>query len=300
MEIAVIINRLDDFEVSLQNPSLLSRVILLSKWGALILALVASLGTIVNRFKVLIVKLRRQKSIAKEPLLKFANDDDFDSEDETCSSSSSSFGDDQEEEDDDDDDDDEKPESDRWRSTDEDFRVAGGSGRYVEGEGHNRKNKFRRRFSWADFAGGRSVVKLWDHLSLGLDFDVDDDSSESLISVYDTNREKGICSHIGGKRLFPTVSTSPSPPMILTAARASCSGGVSLRVWDTRVRCRIPAILAEWTRRPQLGKTVGHVGFGGVEKLYVRDDTNGDLTIGDVRNISSPLASLAGSDVDAW
>lgn len=298
MEVPVIIYRLNDFEVSLQNPSLLSRVILLSKWGALILALVASLSTIVNRLKVLIVKLRRQKLLAKEPLLKLANDDDFDSEDETCSSSSSSLGEDQEEEDDDDDE--EKPEWDRWRSMDEDFRVAGGSGRYVEGEGHNRKNNFRRRFSWADFAGGRSVVKLWDHLGLGLGFDVDDDSSESLISVYDTNREKGICSHIGGEQLFPAVSTSSSPPVIVTASRASASGGVSLRVWDTRVRCRIPAIIAEWTRRPQLGKIVGYGGYGGVEKVYVRDDTSGDLTVGDVRNVSSPLASLTGSDVDAW
>lgn len=282
MEVPVIINRLNDFEISLQNPSLLSRVILLSKWGALILALVASLSTIVNRLKVLIAKLQRQKSIAKEPLLKFANDDDFDSEDETCSSSSSSLGEDQEEDEDDDDDD--KSELDRWRSMDEDFRVAGRSGRYVEGEGHNGKNNFRRRFSWADFAGGRSVVKLWDHLGLGLDFDVDDDSSESLISVYDTNS-----SQIGRKCLFPAVSTSSSSPVIVTAARASGSGGVSLRVWDTRVRCRIPAILAEWTRRPQLGKIVGHVGYGGVEKVYVRDDASGDLTVGDVRNVSSPF-----------
>ncbi|KAG7944056.1 hypothetical protein I3843_15G078800 [Carya illinoinensis] len=293
MEIPVI-SYLNEFELSIPNSSLLSQVLSVSgfeassiwKVGALILAIVASFSTIVNGIKVFILKIKRDNSIASEPLLKFVDDYDTDSEGETCSS----FSDDGEE-----DGDDEEPESHRSQPVDEDFRVAGGSDHYVESYEENRKSKFRRRFSWADFAGGSSVVKLWDNLGLGLDFnDDDDDSAESLISVYDTNKESRISSVFGGK----PVAASTSPSVVVMASRENGSrDGLSLRLWDTRVRCRIPAMLGQW--RPQLGKIVG-LGYGGFEKIYVRDDATGDLTVGDVRKVSSPLGNVTRSDMDTW
>ncbi|XP_040999198.1 uncharacterized protein LOC121245000 [Juglans microcarpa x Juglans regia] len=296
MEIPVI-NRLS----SMQNPSLLSRVLSVSgfeassfwKLGALILAIVASFGTLVNGIKVFIVKIKRVNSIASEPLLKFVVDDYTDSEDETCSLSSSYLDDEEEDSDDDDD----EPKLHRYQPMDDDFRVAGGSGRYVESHGENPKPKLRRGFSWADLTGGRSVVKLWDKLGSGLDFDDDgtagDESYSSVFSVYQTNRDQRIVSLWGGT----PAAASKSAPVIVAARRTSGSGDVSLGVWDSRLRRRIPAIFAEW--RPQLGKIVG-IGCGGVEKVYVRDDASADLTVGDMRNVSSPLTNVTASDMDSW
>ncbi|XP_018825535.1 uncharacterized protein LOC108994679 [Juglans regia] len=295
MEIPVI-SCLNELELSIPNSSLFARILSVSgfeassiwKVGALILAIVASFSTIANGINVFILKIKRDNSIASEPLLKFVGDYDTDSEGETCSSLSSSLEDDGEE-----DEDDEEPESHRCQPVDEDFRVAGGSDHYVESYEENRKSKFRRRFSWADFAGGRSVVKLWDNLGLGLDFNDDgDDSAESVISVYDTNKETRISSVFGGK----PVAASTSPSLIVMASRENGSrDGLSLRLWDTRVRCRIPAMLGQW--RPQLGKIV-RVGYGGVEKVYFRDDATGDLKVGEVKKVSSPLGN--GSDMDTW
>lgn len=301
MEIPVI-NRISDLEFSLPNPSMFSSLFSLSgieairfwKWGALVLALVASFGTIVNGLKVLIVKFRRVSQIASEPLFKLVDDDDIYSsdDDDTCSTSSSL---EDEREDDDGDESESEP-------MDEDFRVSG-SGRGIMGsQGQSRKSKLRQRFSWTDLASGRSVVKLWDNLGLGLNFDGDFDSDgdgddDSVISVYDMNREQRLTSLCGGKSRVTAVTTSRS---IVTAADEDVFGNVSLRMWDTRVRCRIPQILAEWG--PQLGKKNVAVRYGGgVEKVYVRDDAGEDLTVvGDVRKLSSPLANLTESDVETW
>ena len=99
MEIPVI-NRISDFEAgisSLNNPSFLSQVYALSgiekiyqaysfwKWGALILALLASLSTIINKLKILIIRFRQHHSLPSQPLL---YDTDFDTDtDSSCASS---------------------------------------------------------------------------------------------------------------------------------------------------------------------------------------------------------------------
>ncbi|XP_030929986.1 uncharacterized protein LOC115955766 [Quercus lobata] len=288
MEIPVI-NRISDLELSLQNPSMFSRVFSVSgfeairfwKWGALVLALVASFSAIMKRVRILIVKFQRASSAASEPLLKLVDDDDDiyssddDDDDDDTSSVSSSI---EEEE--------EKP-------MDEDFRVAGsGRGYFGRSQGQRRNSKLWQRFSWTDLASG-SVVKLWDHLGLGLDFDgkVDGD----LISVYDMNREQRVTSLFGGKSGVMAVSPLNSGSVV-TAAEKGVSGNVSLKVWDTRVRCRIPEILAEWG--PQLGKKIVAVGYGGVGKVHVRDDDS--EVVGDIRNVTSPLVDLTVSDVDTW
>ena len=192
MEIPVI-NRISNLELSLQNPSMFSRVFSVSgfefirfwKWGALVLALVASFSAIMNRVRILIVKFQRASSAASEPLLKLVDDDDIyssdDDDDDDTSSVSSSIEEEEEEEE-------EEP-------MDEDFRVAGsGRGYFGRTQGQSRNSKLWQRFSWTDLASG-SVVKLWDHLGLGLDFDGEVDGD--LVSVYDMNREQRVTSQIG-------------------------------------------------------------------------------------------------------
>ncbi|KAF3431711.1 hypothetical protein FNV43_RR26445 [Rhamnella rubrinervis] len=148
--------------------------------GALIIAMVASFGTIVSRIKLLIMRLRHRycSSVASEPFLRMLDDDDFSdvSEDEavgegddvswSSSSSISEFEDDEDERTSTSDDS-------NWRHVDEHFCVKGSS-HYLDDQGQNRNLRNRRRkslsenrFSWSDFATGKSVVKLWDSLGLG-------------------------------------------------------------------------------------------------------------------------------------
>lgn len=311
------INRIGNFEsgiTSLQNPSFVSQILSLSqipvfqaygfwKWGALIIAVVASFGTIVSRIKLLVTRLRCRycSSVVSEPFLRMLDDDDFSdvSEDEavdededvswSSSSSISEF----------EDDDDERPSTSgdsNWRHVDENFCVKG-SGHYLDDQGQNRNLRLRRRkslsenrFSWSDFATGKSVVKLWDSLGLGLDHD---DTSGKVVSMYDMDKEQKISTVFGGKLQAPATATSLSSTIL--SAETRLSGTVSLGVWDTRAGCRIPAMFAEWG--PHLGKIVG-IASNGAEKIYVRDDVTGVLTVGDLRNVSSPLKKLTDSEVE--
>uniref|UniRef100_A0A5B6YGY0 Uncharacterized protein n=1 Tax=Davidia involucrata TaxID=16924 RepID=A0A5B6YGY0_DAVIN len=287
------INMISDFEAGmncLQNPSLLSRSFSLSgdgklsqvysiwKWGALILALVATFsGILINRIKILLNRFRRLKTLASsEPLLQQFDDDESDfSDDDTCSSASSE------------DEDYESTSSFEDRqSVDEDFCVAGSSLRL------RRCRSRGDRFSWSDFATGKSVVKLWDSFGLGLDLE---DSSGSVISIWDLNKDKKISSIFGGRCQIPSISMS-SPEVILSAEMNN-RNNVALGLYDTRVGRQIPAISAEWW--PKRGKIVG-INSGGVEKVYVRDEVTGALTIGDMRNVKTPLQNLTESDGDTW
>ncbi|KAL5553157.1 hypothetical protein UlMin_040558 [Ulmus minor] len=301
MEVPVI-NRISNFEsgvACLQNPTFLSQILSISgtervfqaysfwKWGALIIAMIASIGTIISRIKILVIKLKcRLDSSSSEPLLGDFEDEDYsDDDDDVSSCSSSSTVSDFEEV---------EPSA---TSDDTDFHVKG-SGHYLDDQGQNHSLRHRRprslgghRFSWSDFSSGKSVVKLWDSLGLGLDFD---DSDERVVSVYDLNKEQKTSSIFAGKWLAST-TTSVSAPASILSAGTSGSGMVSLGVWDTRVGCRIPAMLAEWG--PHLGKFVG-VASNGAEKFYVRDDVNGDVTVGDLRKVSSPLKKMKEADVD--
>ncbi|XP_008243244.1 PREDICTED: uncharacterized protein LOC103341496 [Prunus mume] len=271
MEIPVV-NRISDFQsriTSLPDPSFFSQAFSISgiervsqacsfwKWGALIIAILASFGTILTKINIFITRLRRLGVLSSQAVSQKLQDDDFsdidDDDDDTCSiSSSSSLSDDE-------------LESDSEISydnagtpaaRDEHFLVRG-SGYYGDDREQNLNSTLRRRrsfgghhrFSWSDFTSGKSVVKLWD----------------------------------------------TSSPATFLSADTSVSGRASIGVWDTRVGCRFPAILADWG--PQLGRIVG-VASGGVEKLYVKDGVTGALTVGDVRKAESPLRNVTDADVD--
>lgn len=172
MEVPVI-NRLSNFDAGHVSPSLISAVGALQaqsllKWSAFIIALVASLGTIITRIRVIILRLQchycktPDSSSSSEPLL---NGDDF----SDCS-------------DDENDDEIEIDEDDAvsWSSIseegdrEEDFHVRG-SGFYAEGQNCNLGIRQRRAFSWSDFSSGKSVVKLWDSFGLAYEDEEEDD-----------------------------------------------------------------------------------------------------------------------------
>ncbi|XP_062110108.1 uncharacterized protein LOC133821942 [Humulus lupulus] len=293
MEVPVI-NRISNFDgagvTCLQNPSFVSQILSITareklfhahnfwKWGAFIIAMIASFGTIISRIKILVIRIQChfcKDSSASQPLLDNFDDYDFTSDDED---------DEVDEEDDDDDvscssyDSDGAPSSYSddmdCLSADEDFHVKGS--RHYAGHdqssnlGLRRRRSFVDQFSWSDFSSGKSVVKLWDSLGLGLG--LDGSPNQKIVSLY-----------------------SSSSPAAILSAEGSDSGRVTFGVWDTRVGSRIPAILADWG--PQLGKIVG-VATNGAEKVYVGDDVTGGLTIGDLRKVSSPLKKFSKADVD--
>ncbi|KAI9169177.1 hypothetical protein LWI28_008218 [Acer negundo] len=308
MEIPVI-NRIIEFETNmkaLHNPSFASQVLSLSntfmKWSALILALIASFTTIINRVKILIIKLQTHPSLASQQL-DLIDDDDYDSE----TASSCSFSEDENDE--------EEEEDDETVTTsfrvDEDFCVRGSGRVYIDEQWRNGNMGLRRRrrrsigdlFSWSEFTGGKSVVKLWEDLGFGLGFDdVDEDENDvlrgsdsgNLFAIYHLNsdRETGkIGSVFSAKReisaLVPT--SSSSSPAVIVAAAAESSGRVALRGWDSRIGSRIPAIIAEW--RPKLGNVIG---------VSASDDVNSALTVGDMRKVNAPLEDLTEAEADTW
>lgn len=270
------INRISNFDggvaTCLQSPSFLSQILSFSgkekvfqphsfwKWSAFIIAIIASFGTIISRIRILVVQLQCRfcKSSASESLLRNSDDDldysdsDDDGDDEevdtvSCSSYSSvsDFEDD----------------ADKEVGTYEDFQVKG-SGLYNGLRLRCRRSSGDyRRFSWSDFSTGHSVVKLWEGLGLGFD---DEDHVGRVVSVYGD-------------------AAATSAPATILSAGTSEAGRVSLSVWDTRVGCRIPAILAEWG--PQLGRIVG-VASDGAGKVYVRDDVSDGVTVGNLRNVT--------------
>ncbi|GFZ16081.1 hypothetical protein Acr_25g0004900 [Actinidia rufa] len=256
----------------LQNPSLVSRFFSLSgfgetrfvysfwKWGALILALVAT--------------FRPKTQHLEDDYL--YDEDDY--EDDSCSSVSSE------------DDEDEPTTSFHDRELiDEDFSVAGSS---CYGDVHM---SLRRRcggggewFSWSDFAGGKTVVKLWDSFGLGLDFE--DESSENVVSIWDLNKDRKTTSFSGGRCQIPAIFTSS--PALIYSAGSNIRNNVLFKMYDTRIGIQIPAICAEWLPRP--GKLMG-IESGGGEKVYVRNAVTGALTVGDMRNVKTPLEHLCPS-----
>ncbi|KDP29421.1 hypothetical protein JCGZ_18342 [Jatropha curcas] len=311
MEIPVI-NRIGNLETgiaSLQNPSFLSQIFASSgvekihqaysfwKWGALILAFVASFSTIINRIKILVIRIQNHYLIPSSPPISTQEHYDFDSDTDT---SCSSMSDDEEEEED-------EPSlsssssSQSWRSIDEDFRVRG-SGHHFDNQFQNRSLRRRRNSSledlfssWSEFTNGKNVVKLWDNLGFGLGLNLENEST-NCVSVYDMHKEQDVFSIFGEKCKIPAVCTSSSSPAVIFSGESNTSGHL-LKLWDTRLGSRLPAILAEW--KPRLGKFVG-VSAAGNEKVYVRDDITGRLTVGDIRKVSSPLANATDSDVDTW
>lgn len=265
MQVPVIHHRLNNLFNFLQKQNLTflsqaqpaSIALSLCKWGALFLALLATFRT------VLVIRFRQNaSSLASIPLL--IDDDDFsdDDDDGSCSTSSSSSEFEY-------DDEDEEEEENR---TGDYFRVRGsdnGDGGFL------RCRSIGDIFSLSEIANSKSVVKLWDTIGHGLGFGFDHSCSS----------EGGVVSVYGEEQ-------SASPAVVVSAGE-SASGNLALRIWDTRLRRRIPAVIAEW------GPTVG-TESGGALKDCVRDDGRYGLTVGDVRNVRSPLTDETESHLDLW
>ncbi|QCE08615.1 uncharacterized protein LOC114189542 [Vigna unguiculata] len=135
-----------------------------------------------------------------------------------------------------------------------------------------RRPSFGDLFSLSEIANTKSVVKLWDSIGFGLGFDRSCPSSnESVVSVY--RGEHGLCPN----------------QAVLVSAGENAEGNLAVRVWDARLRRRIPAVMAEWG--PSLGEAVG-VESCEVHKVFVRDDGGYGVTVGDIRKAKSPLEKV--------
>ncbi|CAK9316876.1 unnamed protein product [Citrullus colocynthis] len=308
MEIPVI-NRFSGLETgmsSLPNPTLLpqilaspsgfqtlSRSLDLWKWSAVIIAVVATFSSVINRIKLLFVIFRRQKRILQEIVYDSDSDSEY-SVDDSASSVSSVWSEFEE----DDADEPAASSSRSWDFTDRDFHVRG-SDYYLNDDETKRTLRHRRsfhnrdgegdHFSWADLSGGKSVVKLWDNLRFEFDH-CHSDANE--IRVYDVIKEQTIGSILAGKsQIAPSLTST-----LLLSVAENVSGKTSVNLWDTRVGSQIPALIAEW--KPVTGKVLG-VKFTGNQKVYISGDA-GKITVGDVRNVKSPLKNLTAVDMETW
>ncbi|KAL4334497.1 hypothetical protein GQ457_07G016960 [Hibiscus cannabinus] len=285
MEIPII-NRINDFEDAISYLNYPSRVYEFSgvqkfyethrllKWGALILALLASLSAIlINKLKVLII--RRRQSLPSQALL-YDTDFDIDSDSDIDSSSDS-----------DDESEDEEPSTSHSRQqVGEFFRVRGSGSGSGSGSSHFVGDEWEED---GHFSSGKSVVKLWENLTLGFGFDVDE--SDGVLNGYcDVNKGTNIASIFRGEGGFQAISAPFSSPAVVTSAGVDLSSRrVVVGAWDTRLCCRAPAIVTEW-RPKQLDD--------GVEKVYIRGDVKGKLTVGDMRMVISSLRNLTECEGD--
>lgn len=270
------LNMISDFEAGvkcLQNPSLISTSLPIPgfgrsfwKWGALLLAVLATFRGLIRRIKLFFFYLRAVKP-SVEPLLQYLSEDfDFsDSDDEDSSYSSS--------------------EEEETRLTSTSF-----ADRWGKDSGADLRNRRRgsciERFPWSGFSPvGKSVVELWDNLSMGYDFD-----AEVIMRDVYTDPNK----------IFPEsprvkAVTMASPAVVLSSEVIGSRKDVAVAAYDTRVSGRSPVICAEWKTPAKNG--VG-INAGGVEKVYVEDRAAGVLTVGDWRYMKTPLITEV--NVEEW
>ncbi|KAK1386954.1 hypothetical protein POM88_015132 [Heracleum sosnowskyi] len=182
------------------------------KWGALILALIATFTSISTRIKHIIIRVRSIKRSSSKQLLQCFDDDfDFsDDEDDTLSTPS---------------DDDE---------TDDENSV----------DGHDEPELRRDSFSWSDFSAGNSVVKLWDSFGLNLDFQ---DSSENENPTWGLDKDLKISDFFAGKNKIP--AAGKSSPAVVYLADMSENDRFVLGAYDRRISNDFPVVCAEWGPR---------------------------------------------------
>lgn len=285
-----LIDRLNDFQAglnSLQNPSFPSQISSTSfnglqsvsiafsfcKWGAVILALVATFGSIINKLTIFIFHLRKKASslpsIAFDDDFSSDEDDDDDDDDIVSLSSSSDFEDDE-------------PSVSSSSSFNDFFRISG-SGEFQTQNGvHQRQRSIGDIFSLFELANSENVVKLWDSIGFGLGLDFDE-YEDGVISSNDVVSNQN------------ALSTHVDSPAVVVSAGEGAHGNLAVEIWDTRLRRRKPSVVAEWG--PTVGNTV-RVESGGVQKVYVRDDGRQRLTVGDMRKVIVPLGNVTESDAD--
>ncbi|VFQ98527.1 unnamed protein product [Cuscuta campestris] len=269
------LNMISDFEAGvkcLQNPSLISSSLPISgigrsfwKWGALILALVATFRGIIRRIKLFFFYIRAVKP-SVEPLLQYLSEDfDFsDSDGEEDSSCSSS----------------------------EEEEVVRRATTSFAGRLRNRRRRETsvvERFPWSGFAsGGKSVVKLWDNLAVGYDFDAEVFMREVYTDLNLTNK------------VFPESRRSTamaSPAVVVSSEVIGSRNDVVVAAYDTRLKGRSPAICAEWQTPAKISVDVN---AAGVERVYVEDRAAGVVTVGDLRNMKTALGELTEVNVETW
>ncbi|PHU01932.1 hypothetical protein BC332_27183 [Capsicum chinense] len=297
------INIISDFEVGvkcLHNPSLVPRFFSLEKipqayniwkYGALFIAILATFSSLIRRIKLLFIYIRRIKPSA-EPLLQYLGEDydlsDDDEGDELVDQCSTS----------------------EWLSeepdNDDDFEdlVVSGSSYYFRekgGNGHLRSRHRRNsleKFTW-QCINGNNVVKLWDSLALGLDYEYDD-LSKSVVTLWDMNQEEKIGNLFSSSKCEDLNVAMSSPGVIVSSEFQNNNnnnnnvGGV-FGAFDTRMRNRSSVVSANWSA----GKVIG-VDDSGTGKVYMRDKDDGVLTVGDMRNVKSPLELTEIDGDDTW
>ncbi|XP_030544102.2 uncharacterized protein LOC115750719 [Rhodamnia argentea] len=96
-----------------------------------------------------------------------------------------------------------------------------------------------------------------------------DRSDSRLLRLQDSNGE-----FVGR---FCQVLVSPRSPAAVMSAGLNNLGKIALNVWDSRVGFRIPAMVAEWEQR-----------------------AGGEVTVGDLRNVISPVEDSSGADAERW
>ncbi|KAJ0235386.1 hypothetical protein HA466_0265720 [Hirschfeldia incana] len=131
-------------------------------------------------------------------------------------------------------------------------------------------SSFGDLLSWPDLGGFGSsgVVKLWDNLDLK-------GSQEALASFFNKYG-----------------ASSPLSPAVFLAAEKKGSDAVEVSAWDARDGFRMPALLAEWRQPGRLLGKIVRVNAGGADKIYVEDDGNGEITVGDVRMVDSAMTGV--------
>ncbi|XP_022139617.1 uncharacterized protein LOC111010475 [Momordica charantia] len=297
MEVPVL-NRITELGAdlsSLPNANFLSRILTsfspsqhFWKWGAVVIALLATFSGLINRVKILIIVIRRRRTTPiYEPLsrsLHGGENGGFVSENLGSPPFFSSESEDENE-----------------LSSPEDGSDFGvkGSGRSSDDYSCGRRcSGLRRRhyggdsLSWSCFGSERSVVRQWGEVQLKCKFD---ELSGSVISLYDENEEKEICSIFSGGA--PVRAAAMSPAGMVVSAGQSVFGNVSVKLWDTRSRSQTPIVAAEWNSP---AAKIVDVYYEESEKVYLRNDSDAKLTVADVRKVCSALENSNLGGVDRW
>lgn len=257
------------------------------KWGALLFAIFATCTSLFARIKLYLVRLHSIKHSSSvslhDHLQQLNNDSDFsdNNDDNDNNNNSLSAGESIDEEFNSEFayNDDQAP-----YKADQDFSVAGSySYRDNHGKFSYLKHQGDDNFNICElFTTGKSVVKQWDDLGLGLGLGFQENFT-SEPSIYDICKDENVCKFFDVTRQIPTVANI-SPASLYLTEMSKSSNGVKIGAYDRRIRADNPVMYAAWDS--SFGKVVG-LSYGGVEQVYVKH--GGACTVGDLRNFRSPL-----------
>lgn len=260
------------------------------KWGALLFAIFATCTSLFARIKLIIVRLhliKHSSSISlHEHLQQLKTDSEFSDNDDDDDNNSLSATESVDEDfnsifayEYDDINDDQTP-----YKAEQDYSVAG-SYLYHDNRGNfsDHMHQGNDNFNISElFTTGKSVVKQWDNLGLGLGLGFQDHFT-SEPSIYNICKDANASTFFDVTRQIPAVTNIP-PAVTYLTEMSKRSNGVKIVAYDRRIRAENPVMYAEWNS--SFVKVVG-LSYGGVEKVYVKH--GGACTVGDVRNFTSPL-----------